>query len=308
MTSPTVLVTGSSSGLGRATVEALARRGYTVFASMRAVFGRNAGVAAELMELARNERLAIEVIELDVTDAVSIERAVQTIITRTGQIDVVVNNAGYGLAGISEAASIEQLQRLFDVNVWGVQRVNQAVLPHMRRQNSGLLVYISSTASRSVLPALGAYSASKAALDALARGYAHDLCETGIDSTIIQAGGFATEFGQHVEKCSDTAVWNEYGGIGEFASAFVNGFSAGLAEGVANDPRELGDLIGDLIASPQGTRPLNISLGMGAQGIPAVNAALEQNEETTLCMFGLDRFVRNNRPAVTESHQNTIAA
>lgn len=296
MTSPTILVTGSSSGLGRTTVEVLARQGYTVFASMRAVFGRNAGVAAELMELARSEGLALEVIEMDVTDTRSIECAIGTIISQTGRIDVVVNNAGYGLAGISEATTVEQIQRLFDVNVWGVQRVNQAVLPYMRRQNSGLLIYISSTASRAVLPALGAYSASKAALDALARGFAHDLCETGIDSTIIQAGGFATEFGQNVEQSSNTAIWGEYGSVGAFARAFISGFSAGLAEGVASDPRELAELIGQLITAPQGTRPLNIAVGLGAQGIPAVNAALEENEASTLRMFGLERFLPSQRP------------
>ncbi len=300
MTSPTVLVTGSSSGLGRTTVETLARRGYTVFASMRGIFGRNASAAAELMELARSEGLALEVVEMDVTDTASVERAVETIIARTGRIDVVVNNAGYGLAGISEATSIAQMQRLFDVNVWGVHRVNQAVLPHMRRQNSGLLVYISSTSSRSVLPALGAYSASKAALDALARGFAHDLLETSIDSTIIQAGGFSTEFGQNTEKSADAVVWSEYGSVGEFANAFVDGFGAALAEGVVSDPRELANLIGELIDAPQGTRPLNVAIGMGAEHVPLVNAALEENEAYSLRLFGLDRFLRNTHPTVAQ--------
>ncbi|HEU4324739.1 MAG TPA: SDR family oxidoreductase [Roseiflexaceae bacterium] len=306
MTSPTVLVTGSSSGLGRTTVETLARRGYTVFASMRGIFGRNASAAAELMELARSEGLALEVIEMDVTDTASVERAIETIIARTGRIDVVVNNAGYGVAGISEATSIAQMQRLFDVNVWGVHRVNQAVLPHMRRQNSGLLVYISSTSSRSVLPALGAYSASKAALDALARGFAHDLIDTGIDTTIIQAGGFSTEFGQNTEKSADTEVWSEYGSVGEFANAFVDGFTRKMAEGAVSHPRELADLIGDLIDTPQGNRPLNVAIGTGSEQVPAVNAALMANEEYSLRAFGLDRFLRSSRP--TEQPSEVVSA
>lgn len=300
MVPATVLVTGSSSGLGRRTAESLARRGHMVFASMRAIDGKNAAAAAELRALARAEGLLLEVIELDVTDSASVERAVETIVGLTGGIDVVVNNAGFGVGGISEAMSIAQVQSLFDVNVYGALRVNQAVLPHMRRQGAGLIVYISSTASKLVFPSLGMYSASKAALESMARGFAYEVQGLGIDSVIIQAGGFATDFGHNLTRSSDAQIWSSYGAVADFATGFVEGMSAALGEGVASDPQLLADLIGDLIAQPQGARPLQIPIGMGSEGIDLINHAVNQVEHQTLVAFGMGHFVREAPAAVEE--------
>jgi NAD(P)-dependent dehydrogenase (short-subunit alcohol dehydrogenase family) len=293
MTLATVLVTGSSSGLGRNTAETLARRGYTVFASMRASSGKNAGVASELRALARDEALDLHVLDLDVTDDESVQSAVATIIERTGRIDVVVNNAGFGFSGISEAMLIEQVHHQFDVNLYGVLRVNQAVLPHMRRQRSGLLVYVASTASQIVVPMLGMYSATKAALAAMARGIAYEVQSLGIDTTIIQAGGFATEFGANVMKAANDEVWSEYGEMGQFATAFTDGMDVALEPGVASDPQLFADLVADLIAAPRGARPLYVPIGMGSEPFDLINQAIDGVERQSLRMFGLDQFVRN---------------
>lgn len=299
MTLATVLVTGSSSGLGRRTAETLARRGFTVFASMRGVAGKNAGVANELRALASAEGLALEVIELDVTDESSVQSAVQTIIERAGRIDAVVNNAGYGVGGISEAMSVAQVQQLFDVNVFGALRVNQAVLPHMRRQRSGLLIYVASTASRVVFPALGMYSATKAALDAMARGFAYEIQGFGIDTTIIQAGGFATEFGHNLAKSSDGDIWSEYGAVAQFATAFVDNMSAALAPGLASDPQLLANLAADLVAMPAGARPLHTAIGLGSEGVPQIDQLIQETERQTMSAFGMGQFIQPE-PAATE--------
>lgn len=144
----TILVTGSSSGFGRLMVETLARQGYAVFAGMRAPAGKNAPAADEIRALAQREHLSAHVVEMDVTDDASVEQAIESIVGITGRLDVVVNNAGIAYSGPLEAFTIDQIQDQFDTNVFSVLRVNRAVLPHMRRQGSGLLLQIGSLAGR----------------------------------------------------------------------------------------------------------------------------------------------------------------
>ena len=148
----TILVTGSTSGFGRLTVETLARQGYTVFAGMRAVAGKNAPAAEELRALAQREQLALQIVEIDVTDDASVEQAIAVIIETTGRLDVVVNNAGVSYTGPLEAFALEQVRQQFETNVFSVLRVNRAVLPQMRKQGSGLLLQIGSIAGRLALP------------------------------------------------------------------------------------------------------------------------------------------------------------
>ena len=170
-----VLITGASTGFGRDTAERLARRGHQVFATMRDVSGRNAKHRESLEQLASAERLQLRVLELDVTDEESVQRAVSSALEEAGHLDVVINNAGVATLGVSEAYTTEQFQRLFDVNVFGVQRVNRAVLPSMRQRRNGLLIHISSGAGRCAVPGMAAYCASKYALEAIADAYRFEL-------------------------------------------------------------------------------------------------------------------------------------
>ena len=117
-----VLITGSSSGFGRMIAETLSRQQYEVFATMRAIYGRNANAAQELLALAARESVSLRVLELDVTDDASVERAVESVIAQAGRIDVLVNNAGYGLIGLVEAFTMEQARRQFETNFFGVVR------------------------------------------------------------------------------------------------------------------------------------------------------------------------------------------
>ena len=143
-----VLITGSSTGFGRLFADTLARNGHTVFATMRDLGGRNAKNASAIRALAEKDSLPIYVLELDVTDDASVERAVDAAIGKAGRIDVAINNAGYVVSGLAEAVTTAQAQRLMDTNFFGPLRVNRAVLPHMRRQRSGVLMHISSGAGR----------------------------------------------------------------------------------------------------------------------------------------------------------------
>jgi NAD(P)-dependent dehydrogenase (short-subunit alcohol dehydrogenase family) len=124
-----VLITGSSTGFGRMIAETLARHGHTVFATMRDLEGRNATNASTIRTLAARESLPLHVLELDVTNDVSVDRAVQVATEQAGRVDVAINNAGYGLEGLAEAVTTEQAQQIMDTNFFGSVRVNRAVPP-----------------------------------------------------------------------------------------------------------------------------------------------------------------------------------
>lgn len=296
LSSPTILITGSSSGVGRSSAETLARQGYTVFASMRDIAGKNAPVAAELRALAAQEELFLHVIELDVTDEASIQRAVDTILAETGRLDVLVNNAGFGVLGLTEATSVEQAQQMVDVNLLGVLRVNQAVLPHMRRQGSGLVVYISSTSARVVYPFLGIYGATKSAVDLMAEAMHYELFRLGVDSVILELGGYATEFGHKALLAADQEMANHYGLAGEMAQAFASFFSAALA--ACEDPHQVGEAIAALIEQPAGQRPLRQTLGTGSDGLEAVNQTLAAFQHQVLSGMGFSSLLERPEPAL----------
>jgi NAD(P)-dependent dehydrogenase (short-subunit alcohol dehydrogenase family) len=136
-----VLVTGAATGIGNLSAQALARDGHTVYASMRDIKGsRNSTHAQEVRALAEREGLKLHVVELDVTSQDSADRAVATVLEEQGDLDVVIHNAGHLYIGFVEAFTAEDISRLFDVNVFGIQRVNRALLPHMRERRHGTLL------------------------------------------------------------------------------------------------------------------------------------------------------------------------
>jgi NAD(P)-dependent dehydrogenase (short-subunit alcohol dehydrogenase family) len=154
--------------------------------------GRNAEHRESLEQLANREGLSLQVLELDVTDEGSVQDAVLAALRDVGQLDVVINNAGVAGIGVTEAFTPEQFQQMFDINFFGVVRVNRAVLPSMRRRRSGLLIHVSSGAGRVTIPAMAAYCASKFALEALADAYRFELSPFGIDSVVVEPGIYRT--------------------------------------------------------------------------------------------------------------------
>lgn len=188
------LITGSSSGIGLATSLYLARRGYTVWATMR-----NLEKASELRKIIESERLPIELAQLDVCDDSSVKEAVAQILQKSGRIDVLVNNAGYGLRGAIEEVSLDEWKRQFETNFYGVIRVTQAVLPQMRAQRSGAIVNISSVLGRMAIPFSGPYTASKFALEGLTETLRYELAPWNIKVVLIEPGFIATNFQQNAQ-------------------------------------------------------------------------------------------------------------
>jgi NAD(P)-dependent dehydrogenase (short-subunit alcohol dehydrogenase family) len=177
------MVTGASSGIGRATAELLAQNGYYVFAMARRQYR---------LEQIRSDR--IEPIRLDVTDDEAVQKAVAHVISTKGRIDVLVNNAALCQPGAVECVPLEIARRQFEVNLFGYARFMQAVLPHMRNQKSGCIINIVSALSRISVPGYGWYSASKYAIEALTDAVRGEVMEFGIDVVLIAPGLIKTEF------------------------------------------------------------------------------------------------------------------
>jgi len=213
MSKKIILITGASSGFGRLTAEALAKAGNTVYASMRDIAGRNPKNAAEMAETSKRDGVDLRAIELDVQSEPSIDVAVKKIMAESGKIDVLVHNAGHMMFGPAEAFLPEQFAVQYDVNVLGTQRVNRAVLPHMRAAKQGLLLWISSSSSAGGTPPyLAPYFAAKAAMDSLAVLYARELSRWGIETTNVVPGAFTkgTNHFAHSGRPADEARVAEY--------------------------------------------------------------------------------------------------
>ena len=183
MTQKIALVTGASSGIGRATARLLAKNDYYVFAAARRM---------PRLEQIRSEH--IEPVRLDVMDEEAAQATVNHIMATKGRIDVLVNNAGYGQLGAIECVSMEAAHRQFEVNVFGYARFMQAVLPHMREQKSGCIINVVSALSRISVPGFGWYAASKHAIEALTDALRGEVMEFGIDVVLIAPGVIRTEF------------------------------------------------------------------------------------------------------------------
>jgi NAD(P)-dependent dehydrogenase (short-subunit alcohol dehydrogenase family) len=280
-----VLVTGTSSGFGRLTAETLARRGCRVFASMRDVGGKNATARAEV------EGLGIAVVELDVRDERSVQAAVDGVAAAAGRVDVVVNNAGILCVGITEGFTAEQVQAVFDTNLFGVVRVNRAVLPHMRRQGRGLLVHVSSSLGRIVIPFAGPYCASKFALEALAEAYHQELAPLGIESIIVEPGAYATEVARNSGQPEDRQRLQEYGPVNDKVARMGQAFASYLGRPDASGPQEVADAIAELLALPAGRRPLRTLVGRDARPVERLNEVAARAQQEALSLLGLDGLV-----------------
>ncbi len=168
----TAIVTGASAGIGKITAATLAREGYRVFGTSRSV--KTDGPAG------------VEMVACDVTDQNSVDKLVAHVLAKTGQIDLVVNNAGLGLVGAAEESSIQQSQALFDVNFFGVMRVVNAVLPSMRQRGSGRIINLSSALGLIPAPYLAHYAATKHAVEGYSQSLDHELREFGIRVLLIE--------------------------------------------------------------------------------------------------------------------------
>jgi NAD(P)-dependent dehydrogenase (short-subunit alcohol dehydrogenase family) len=273
-----VLITGTSSGFGNLMTHTLLQIGHAVAASMRDVEGRNRSVADALRQA------GAQVVEMDVTDDGSFQRGTAEAIEALGGLDVLINNAGVGVLGLQEAFAPDDWQKLFDINVFGVQRVTRAVLPTMREQGSGLLMFVSSILGRMALPFFGPYNASKYALEALADNYRSELSRFGIDSVVIEPGGFSTGFGERLLMPSDSERLSALGDFAEAPMQMMEAFGENMTGNDAPDPQWIADATAGLIETPAGQRPFRTvvdGLGMG----DLIDPYNQQHQELTEGIF-----------------------
>jgi NAD(P)-dependent dehydrogenase (short-subunit alcohol dehydrogenase family) len=282
-----VLITGSSTGFGRLMAETLARQGHTVFATMRDPAGRNATNAAEIRELAKKESLPLHVLEMDVTDDVSVEQAVRTAVEQAGRIDVSINNAGYGISGLMEATTTEQAQQIMNTNFFGCVRVNRAVLPYMRRQRSGLLLHISSGAGRLVIPGFGFYCATKFAMEALGEAYHYELAGQGIESSIVEPGAYQTAVFENFVIAADKTRTETYGAANEIAGKVGTALTSS-----AGNAQELADAVLRIVETPAGKRELRYRVSVTSIGVDEINALCANVQGRMLGAFGLSDAIR----------------
>ena len=287
--SQTVMITGSSSGFGLLTAQLLLGKGFTVIATMRSIEGNNAQYANEIRRFAEGRPGRLYLRELDVADDASVEQAVQGILDSTEGIDVVVNNAGFGIGGFAEGCTVNQMKRIFDVNVFGVQRVKRAVLPSMREQGAGLLIHISSVMGRIVIPYAAFYTATKFALEGLAESYAYELEGTGVDVSIVEPGGFGTGFMSKMEEAADMERLKSYGALLERPKQIWGSVGEMLEGDNAPNPQDVADAVLGLIETPEGKRPLRVVVDpmTGGEGPESLNQTAEQIQRQLLGSFGL---------------------
>lgn len=273
-----VVVTGASSGFGNLTARALARAGHVVYAGMRATADRNAPRVAELADLSADEGIDIVGVEMDVQDQASVDAAVARIVAEQGRIDVVVHNAGHMMLGPLEAFTPEQLAEQYDVNVLSTQRVNRAVLPHLRAQRSGLLVWVGSSSTRGGHPPfLAPYFAAKAGMDTLAESYAAELAKFGIETVIVVPGAYTsgTNHFAHSGRPADAAVAGEYDELyGALRENMADSLAAIFPEG--RTAQEVADEMVRVVGLPDGGRPFRVHVDPSRDGSEVVSVVYDR--------------------------------
>jgi NAD(P)-dependent dehydrogenase (short-subunit alcohol dehydrogenase family) len=278
MAAKTIVVTGASSGFGALTVRALARAGHTVYAGIRQTTTRNAPAVAELEQHARECRVDLRALELNLSSQESVDVAIARIVEEQDRLDVVVHNAGHMVLGPGEAFTPEQLAEIYDVNVLGTQRVNRATLPYMRAAGDGLLVWVGSSSTRGGCPPfLGPYFAAKAAMDALAVSYAGELIRFGIDTALIVPGAFTsgTNHFAHAGTPADSDRAAAYDERYATLMADVNERLAALMPPDA-DVGEVADAIVRVVDMPAGTRPFRTHCDPSRDGSEVVSAVADR--------------------------------
>lgn len=276
-----ILITGAASGFGRLGTEHYARLGARVFATMRNLPRPE---SEELTQLAREDGLSIEVVEIDVMSDESVASGVATVLERTGgTLDVLINNAGIGLGGPIEVQDMEATKLLFETNVFGAHRMARAVLPAMRAAGKGQIFQISSQLGRVIVPGLGQYSPTKFALEAMSEGMAYEIAAQGIEVTIIQPGGYPTKIW---DKSTARAGALKARTPQELLQAYPE-MTAGMGDpssgGGSTDPMDIPRAIAEIIALPRGTRPLRRAVHPGNKPQTAIN---DVSRETQLAMLG----------------------
>lgn len=250
MTAKVILITGASSGIGRAMAAHLARRGYQVFGTSRAP-------KADIMD-------GFTLLPLDVTSDESVRACVDEVLRRAGRLDVLINNAGIDILGALEETSMDEAKRLFETNFFGVVRMVQSVLPHMRARRSGQIINVSSGLGRAVWPFEGIYIASKHALEAYTEVLAYETQTFNINVSMIEPGYFKTNIGASMHVTPPIA---DYQPTRDHAIKLMLGW---LAD--APPPDKVGQVVEKIIESqsPRLRYPIGLDAALAVRVVPLI--------------------------------------
>ena len=282
-----VLITGTNSGFGWLTANSVAALGNTVYATMRDVKGKNAEKAKALSAVEN-----ITVLDVSLTDEISVQQAIDTIIAKEGTIDVLVNNAGVTMFGVAESATTADVQRVFDVNVIAPWRLMKLVLPFMRKQSEGLIINISSGYGRFSSPFSAIYGSSKFALEGLSEGSHYELRPLGVDVAMIQPGAFPTEMAEKIQFGSDVAIVDEYKAVESYPGKMFVAIGE-MFENVKPNPQAVADAVVNLINLPNGERPLRTVVDPTTGHIvEAANKAITVEYAKVLEAYGIGELLK----------------
>jgi NAD(P)-dependent dehydrogenase (short-subunit alcohol dehydrogenase family) len=257
-----IVITGSSTGFGALMARTFSREGYTVIATMREVNGKNAGAAKELGSLPNTE-----VVELDVTNDISVKSAISQVLGKHQQIDVLINNAAVFSGGLLEAFSVEQVKRVFDANVFSVLRVNNEVLPAMRAAKDGLIITISSSVGRVSPPFQAPYNATKFAIEGLVEASYAELIGQGIETVLIEPGAFLTEiWGKSGIGADRKGIAEAYGETTADLQKHIESVFGKVLQEKKPDPQLIADTTLRLVKMEKGKRPLRTPIDPSANG------------------------------------------
>jgi len=283
MSKKVVLITGTNSGFGWLAAKSVAALGHQVYATMRDTNGKNADKAKVLSEVEN-----ITVLDVALTDEVSVKNAIDTILNSEERIDVLINNAGISMSGVAESFTTGDVQDMFDVNVFAPWRLMKLVLPAMRKQSEGLIINISSGFGRFSAPFSAVYGASKFGLEGLSEGLHYEVRPLGIDVAIVQPGAFPTEIYMKTQLGSDTSVVGGYEAIADFPNKM--GAAIGqMFETLKPNPQDVADAIVDLINLPTGQRPLRTVVDPATgEFVRAANDAVKVEYVKGLTALGME--------------------
>lgn len=286
-----ILVTGASGAFGSLACIQLVKNGHSVVGTMRSTSGKNEQISNDL------RANGVHLVEMDVTDVDSVDAGVAAAIQLLDGLDTVFNNAGIGANGILEAFSAEEMHAVFDVNVFGVQRLMRAVLPHFRQQGRGTLVHTSSCIGRITTPFLAAYSASKYALESLAEGYRAELSGFGIESCIIEPGGMPTDFMDAMLKPQDVQRAANYGEMAYAPDASIQGYVDYIQSVPLQRPERVAEALVEILDLPFGEKPFRTVVDFSGlkEPIEAYNSALEQTTNGIYAANGVANMLGLNK-------------
>ena len=288
-----ILITGATGALGYLMCNTLVKNKHQVVGTTRSATGNRKDLVQEL------QSNGVQVIEMDITNEKSVNQGIDAAAELMGGLDVVINNAGIGMIGIQEFFTVEDMQKVFDVNVFGVQRVMRAALPHLRKQKQSTIIHISSGIGRLTFPFYSAYCASKYALEAIAEGYRAELVGFNIESCIIEPGAMPTEFLDTMLqlKPKDDDRNQAYGEMVHIPEQAMKGLQEALKSNPNQNPQKVADSIVELLEMPFGKKPFRtvVDYTFLKEPVDAYNKLLHEITRNLYAANGMEGMLSLNQ-------------